>query len=214
MKIARFLGFCLLLGPAVAVAESAEPVALVLDVQGEVSPSVEPFSELVAGTELTLGPGAVLTVEHYAGCEEVTIHGGAVLVGAKALELAATGFAMRQPIDCPQVIQLSEATINAGVILRSVDASDLAEQKVGLTPVILFAGGGGINSLRIEQGGSEVAAMAVSGGRADWPEDAPALSDGGRYRLVLSDGWRERWLDVVANGDTPAQIVLRLAPPE
>ena len=62
MRTVRLL-CCLLIAATPAVAGS--PAALVTDVAGEVGPAVDLYDELEAGTELTLGAGARLTLEHY-----------------------------------------------------------------------------------------------------------------------------------------------------
>src|SRR5690625_7667744 len=83
MKMARTIALALLLSPAIA---AAEPVALGLDVTGDVSPMVRVFDEIHADTRLTLADGASLPIEHYAICEQVTSGGGTLVVGDEELD--------------------------------------------------------------------------------------------------------------------------------
>ena len=208
------IGFCLLIAPVAAV---AEPVALVLEVQGEIEPPVEPFAELEPGALLTLSPGAAVTLEHYASCEEVTARGGTVGVGARGLDLSAASDVARRPVDCPQLVRLSEAHVNAGVVLRSVTSAGDAgpAQTVGLAPTIIVAGGKpGIDRMMIERDGREVVTLPVLERQVDWPEGTLFLSDGARYRLTLSDGLASHTVDVIADGNAPGRVVLRLSPAE
>lgn len=214
MKASGIICCCLLLVPAAA---AAEPAALVLEVQGEVSPPVEPFDELAAGATLTLEPGAVVTLEHYATCEEATARGGSVVVGAGALDLSAAEGSTRRPVDCPQLVRLSEATVNAGVVLRSAAPVEPAgpAQTVGLAPAIVIAGGApGIDRMIVERDGREVVTLPVLMGQVDWPEGTLFLSDGARYRLTLIDGRASYRVEVIADGDAPGRVVLRLSPSE
>ena len=79
----------LLLAPALAAAAAAAgaPAALVTEVGGDVAPAVGIYDEIDAGTELSLGQGATLVIEHYASCEAAKVTGGVVGVLAKELDL-------------------------------------------------------------------------------------------------------------------------------
>src|SRR5690625_7931921 len=121
MKMARSAALvsCLVPMLLVPVLVSAEPVALVLDVQGDVSRQVRVFDEIDAGTTLTLGSGGALTIEHYVICEQVTFRGGTLVVEEEALNLDEARLVARRPVECPEVVQLPDPTANAGVIVRN-----------------------------------------------------------------------------------------------
>lgn len=209
MKMARTIVLALLLSPAIAV---AEPVALVLDVTGDVSPTLRAFDEIDADTKLTLAEGASVTIEHYAICEQVTIGGGTLLVGEKALDLDDAQSVARRPVECPEVVQLPVEKVNAGVIVRDVSLAWKRDvtPRIGLAPSILVPGRDGVNDLRIERDGEEVATLAIIDGRSLWPEGARELQAGERYDLILSDGEEAHRMEVLTDGDARARLVVRL----
>src|SRR5262245_21267120 len=59
---------------------AAAGVALLTAISGPVSPSIEQFSEIPADTRFALPKNATVQFLHYAAWEEVTVHGGAVVV--------------------------------------------------------------------------------------------------------------------------------------
>lgn len=209
MKMAAFATLALLLSPVLA---SAQPVALVLDVTGNVSPEVQAFDEIDAGTELTLKEGASLTVEHYQICEQVTLRGGSLMVGTESLGLDNARFVARRPVECPEIVQLPSPSMNAGVIVRNVASAwrHDAPPRIGLRPSVLVPGSDGARDLRIEKDGEEVATLAIVDGQSLWPEGARQLAAGERYELILSDGAATHRVEVVTDGDARARLVLRL----
>lgn len=206
MRAARaFLGMLL---TAVATAAAAGPPgALVTDVSGEVAPAVGLFDEIEVGTELALGAGARLTLEHYASCEAVTMVGGSVVVREGGLDLARADVAGRAELPCAHAVMLRpEDEITASVVLRGH-----GPVRVPLVPEIVIAGGGiGYDFLRIErQGGREVAALPVRAGRAEWPEGRLYLTDRTPYVLVLSGPAGEHRAGVLADRRAGGRTVLR-----
>lgn len=217
MNIARGIALALLLSPVLA---GAEPVALVLDVQGDVSPAVRAFDEIEPDTKLTLAPGASLTVEHYTLCQQVSLRGGALLVEAEALDLAEASFVARRPVECPKIVQLPSPKVNAGVIVRSAP-SELKRwtlPRIGLTPAFFITGSDKIDSLRIERDGEEIATLPVIDRQARWPESARDLRADERYELILSDGVSDgvatHRIGVITDGEAYERLVLRLPPGE
>lgn len=209
MKIVGFISLCLI---AAAGHATAQPVAMVLGVQGTVNPPVAPYAELEPGATLTLAPGAVLTINHYGSCNEVTVHGGTVTVGDDTLDLTdATGIA-RQPATCPRVISPAVVSVGAGVILRGGAFSVLPG--IALMPEIVIAGdAGAVRKLRIGHDGREIADLPVRAGRVIWPTTL-ALSDGEDYVLVLRDGDVFYRVGVVADRNALGRVILRLSPAE
>lgn len=188
--------------PALAAAQGA----LVTDVAGDVTPAVGLFDEIEVGTGLTLGPGARLTIEHYASCEVVTMIGGSVVVRAAGLDLRSAEVAGRADAPCPEAVALrAEETVTAGVALRGA-----GPPAVPLAPEIVVAGGGaGFDSMRVERDGHLVAALPVRAGRVHWPEGRLFLTDGGTYDLVLAGPAGEHRAGVVADRDAGGRTVLR-----
>ena len=208
VKIGPALCLALMLAP---VSATAEPAALVLEVSGGVTPSVAAFDEVDAGTRLVLDPGATLVLEHYKGCEAVIVTGGSISVGSDGLGVDGGEILARRPIECAAVVALDFDTITAGVVLRSLRIP----VPVALAPTIMVAGAPpGVDRLRIERDGHEVATLPVRSGRVGWPEDGLFLTDGAQYRLVLLGEAAERQVDIVADRDGPERVVLRASPDE
>src|SRR5690625_121853 len=209
MKMARSAALAWLLVPVLA---GAEPVALVLDVQGNVSPEVKAFDEIDANTELTLDSGGALTIEHYTICEQVTFRGGVLVVEEEALNLDRARFVARRPVECPEVVQLPDPKVNAGVIVRNVASAwrRSATPRIGLAPSILVPGIDGTNDLRIERDGDEVATLSVVDGRSVWPEGTNQLAAGEHYELILSNGEASHRMEVITDQSARARLVLRL----
>ncbi len=61
----------------------AEPAALVLEMEGVSTPAVEPYTEIMAPTQITLSSGATLVFQHYQTCHIVTVTAGEVRISKK-----------------------------------------------------------------------------------------------------------------------------------
>jgi hypothetical protein len=190
-----------------APAAWSAPAALVTDVAGQVTPAVGAFDEVDAGTELRLGQGSTLVIEHYASCEAAKVTAGVIGIGADGLDLSRATVAERSGIDCPEAVTLHQGEmIGAGIVLRSADRPT----RVPLAPDIVIAGGGsGFDSLRVEQDGRPVWTVPVRGGRVDWPEGRRFLTDQGSYLLVLTGPAGEQSAKVRADRAAAGRTVLR-----
>src|SRR5690625_2024821 len=92
--------------------------------------------------------------------------------------------------------------------LAGVEAGcDAADRPRALDP---GPGRDGVNDLRIERDGEEVATLAIVDGRSLWPEGARELQAGERYDLILSDGEEAHRMEVLTDGDARARLVVRL----
>ncbi len=206
--LAVVLGACgLLLLLATTPAAWSAPAALVTDVGGQVTPAVGAFDEVDAGTELSLGSGSTLVIEHYASCEAAKVTEGVVGVRADGLDLSRASVAERWKVDCPEVVTLHQGEmIGAGIVLRSADRPT----RVPLAPDIVVAGGGsGFDSLSVEQEGKLVWTIPVRGGHVDWPKGPRFLTDQGTYLLVLTGPAGEHRAKVVADRSAAGRTVLR-----
>ncbi|HEY6219285.1 MAG TPA: hypothetical protein VIV65_04450, partial [Gemmatimonadaceae bacterium] len=83
MRRVVVLAGALLLVAASALAQGSAGTALIVDVSGQTTPALKPFTELPAGTTVALAPGAKLGFVHYETCRTVTVTGGRVVIGAK-----------------------------------------------------------------------------------------------------------------------------------
>ncbi len=195
--------------PLLVAAPSAwsAPAALVTDLAGQVTPAVGVFDEVDAGTELSLGKGSTLVVEHYASCEAAKVTDGVIGVRSDGFDLSRAQVAERWKIDCPETVSLHQGEmIGAGIVLRSADRP----QRIPLAPEIVVAGGGaGFDSLRVERDGQLVWTLPVRHGRVDWPKGQRFLTDQGAYLLVLAGPAGEHHARVVADRGAAGRTVLR-----
>lgn len=198
------VGLALIAGPALA----GPPAALIIDVTGSVSPEIEAFDEVEAGTELTLSGGAELTLSHYGTCDEVSVRGGSIEVGTLDLGLARTTVVSRSRADCSEPVSLSETdTASASVIMRNFEQLP----KVPLSPAIVISGKkrAGFDAMAILRGDKQIATLTVAQGKVAWPTDGLYLSNGTKYVLVLTGRSGEHRATVVADRERSGRVVLR-----
>lgn len=191
-----------------STAEAEEAGALVIDVLGDVSPEVGPFEDVPVGTVLTLGDGTEMIISHYKACEEVTLVGGKVTIGADGLDIAGGTVSGREPVDCPEEVVLAAVdTASATVVVR--DVIELA--KVPISPRIVLVGDGadGYDTLTISRDGTHVRDLAIKDRQVLWPESGLYLSDRTQYELSLTGPAGKYTADVVADRRTKSRVVLR-----
>ena len=175
----------LALSLALGTAAMADPVALVIDVEGTVSPSILPFQELEDGQVLELAAGARLVFSHYGACREVEAVGGEVEV-TRAGFWALGGAVREQAVPCPLVVsEVSGAgeIRPAGVVLRSA---------LGAAPVEIAVLGAGAEAPRARAGEAEI---------GTWQR-----SDAGQFGRVEPADFDEVFeIDLALPGDTPGE---------
>jgi hypothetical protein len=102
--------------PTIALAD--QKAAMLEDVSGVSDASIAPYSEVNAGTTITLGSAGKVTFVHYATCKEVTVTGGTAVItqadykvtGGKVSEVAQS---------CPERVQVASTTsVAGGLVLR------------------------------------------------------------------------------------------------
>lgn len=170
------------LGPA-----NAEPVALVLDVAGAVSPELAAFSEIEAGASFDLGAGSRLEFLHYPTCQQVIVEGGKLSLSAENFRVNKGKVIDATRADCPQRLVLASNESGSGiggVVLRGADAGSL---KVSRRPAFLLLGGGGrFDRAKVMQSGTVLFESPLGNTALNWPDSAPALQADADYVLVLS----------------------------
>ena len=174
-------------GPAFAAGQSSPAVALVTDVAGRTEPAVEPFSEMPAGSEVRLAPGATLNVLFYASCEELSITGaGQVTFTEDDLRIADARVASRQSTPCPRKVTVRKDGTVGGVLIRGVPTVKTAPA-LSPTPGFIFAGRAAkaYDRILIAHGDTVVLDAALTTPSFTWPHGTPPLEPGILHTLVL-----------------------------
>ncbi len=118
--------------------------ALVMETTGVTKPPLVVHREVAPGTKIAIGPGAHLSLLHYATCSIVTFSGGTVKVTEQGLEAAEANIESRKPGPCPHTHKISLAgpgPLGGGIVSRAVsrDPSQYAEVAPGGLVVITGA---------------------------------------------------------------------------
>ncbi|MEQ1889470.1 MAG: hypothetical protein ABL951_09875 [Alphaproteobacteria bacterium] len=166
----------------------AEPVALVLDITGEVIPALEAFTEITAGSSFDLGTGGRLNFLHYPTCQKVLVEGGKLSLSSENFRISKGKVIDMSRAECPQRVVLASADSGAGiagVVLRG--ASDGA-LKVSQQPGFLLLGASAsqFKQLEIMQGKNSLLQATLGNKPVYWPETLDPLQAGGEYSVVLT----------------------------
>ncbi len=181
-------------------AGAQKPAGLALEVVGEVSPPLMPFTEIADGTVLVLGTGGRLTFVHYNSCREVTVSGGRLTIGRLWYEVTGGRIEREARQACPNQIRVRASGGQAGgLVLRA--GPSLREFPTRPYFVLVGRRAGDIARVTVTGGGETVADLALEGRRFQWPDQLPALRHRAAYRLVLRDrdGAEAFALDFVAS---------------
>lgn len=164
----------------IAFSAARAETALVVAVEGDVTPAIEEFSEVEAGDAFVLGPGAQMIVLHYAACVETHFRGGEVSIGALGFE--ATGEVVSETtVECPRKVAFSEnANTVAAVVLRGGEDRTL----INARPVFVLLAPG-VERIEILRAGKLVGALDISGRLARWPAGEAALEPAADYEIAL-----------------------------
>src|SRR6266480_2355086 len=118
-------------GLARAANTNSAVAALVMDLTGVTKPPLVVHREVAAGTKIAVGPGARLSLLHYATCSIVTFSGGTVKVSEQGLEAEEVNIESRKPGPCPRVHRISlggPGPLGGGIVSRGMsDASQYAD---------------------------------------------------------------------------------------
>lgn len=169
-----------LIAAAAAAASAADKAALVIDIVGDASPAVDPFSELEPGDGIELADDAELIIMHYATCEEIHMAGGAIQIGRDDVRIGGQAEVIaRDKVACPTTVAFKEDANAAGaVVLRSAANAVIAPRPVFAAP--------GATRIEVSLDGAVIAVADVVGARALWPADAPDLMIGQSYVLRMT----------------------------
>jgi len=182
-----------------ALASAAPPanaqgaIALWLEAQGEVRPSVAPMTELAARAEFTLAPQARLRFFHFGTCTAVAVEGGSLEIGEAGYRTSAGGKVVAvEKRRCPARVSLAAAGAGgqtaSGLVLRGEEKDVTYPPEPGF----VLAGRGALRIAKAEvigEGGGAATrvVLTLDGNRAVWPKGEAPLAPGGTYALRLLD---------------------------
>jgi hypothetical protein len=193
---------------ATITSAAAEPVALVLDIVGEVTPPLEAFSEIQAGQSFDLGVGGHMDFLHYPTCQKVVVEGGKLSLSAENFRVSKGKVIDLSRAECPQRVQLASNEAGAGiagVVLRSGADGVL---KVSQRPSFLLMGAsaGQFKRLQVMQGKTSLFDAALDSKPLVWPEALDPLQADGEYSVMLSgDGTLTRQIPLAVSKQNKQQ---------
>ena len=162
--------------PIPVSANAAEPVALIVEINGEAKPSLSAFSEVSDGAELALEPGSRVTFLHYQRCEEVTVESGLLTMRAGTYRIVGGDIVRRTARGCPKTSKASSSREIGGVLFRGDNVLQLSPSA---TLVI-------IAQARIEgRSGHVLGSVDVSRGVIDMKAFPSWVREGEEYHLEL-----------------------------
>ncbi len=197
----------ILMGLAAGGALAGEPAALVLDVIGDTEPAIFAYSEIEAGTEITLADEATLSLIHYGTCTALTLVGGSLRIEANRYRIGRSRVEQERSQECPNEVALAEDGTAAGVLMRGGDGA----LHLPLRPSFVLAGGRADTVERIDilSGTEPVMSLPVKARHVDWPQDAAALESGSEYGVSIRrlDGSSTDYA-FIANARGPRSLVI------
>jgi hypothetical protein len=182
-----------------AHAQAPPPAALVLEVTGSPSPAVAPYTELSAGSRLSLPGQARIVFLHYQACRTVTATGGTLAVMSTGWR-ATGGDVKEAAAPCPRKVTVRGGGEVGGVVFRSLSPP----LKLATRPAFVLVGrrAGGYAAARILRDGRELGEGPVDDHRFGWPAGLAPLAADGSYELLLLPA---------RAGEAPVKLVFTIA---
>jgi|SRR5579872_3189420 len=177
--------FCAALGALVPVLGwSGEPVALVLDETGAVTPKLQPYSEIPSSTRVRLDHSATLVFLDYSSCMNVTVTGGSIEFTSDGYKLEG-GKKSQQRVACPGKLTLAHGGEVSANTLRG--ATEGATVGIPTRPSFALVGKhrDDFAKLQLSSQGKEIVTIPLMRRHGAWPADAGPLSDDTSYELVV-----------------------------
>lgn len=163
----------------------AQPVALTVDLTGQIEPGVDLYGELESGRTYALADDAMLEFLHYPSCQTVIVQGGEVVFSAENFRVRGGRIVDVQRTRCPESIRLTAEGAVAALVVRGGDADPL---RLGGNAafIVVGAGAGRIERIRIRRGEDVLYAGPLAGRSFTWPQDRAPLAAGDDYLVELS----------------------------
>jgi hypothetical protein len=181
-RVAVIMGVTALAGGIPPAAAHQPAVALVLEVDGPVTPALRPYREILAGTTVSLTNEGRLVFLNYANCRTLTVVGGSVTFTSGPMPIL-KGAATRADVrgQCPR--KFSATGTDAAITMRGPSAAPV---DMSTTPQFVLVGRRAeeFADIRITSGDRLLLARPLTGPRFSWPPGVPALAPGA-YALDL-----------------------------
>lgn len=175
---------------------AADAAALVMEVAGEIQPTLNPMDEIAPGTTITLTKESSVRFFHYRSCKVATVKGGELNIRALGYDVSKEGTLVgEEDRNCPIRVRLVASKagehVTGGLVLRG----DTEDQLIGLSssPSFLLLGPGARNVMfarfTLKKGDGNGPApkfdLEAKGFRMQWQDGAPTLAEGEKYSLCL-----------------------------
>ena len=180
------LAATLVLALSLPAQSAPAPAALVVEVSGSVTPAVPPFSELTAGTQLSLGADGKLVFDDYYSCTEVTVTGGRVEFAAKGYKTSAGAKTSEERVPCKQEVVLKAGGEASTQLMRGGEPSSQGP-RLSIRPsfVLVGARAQSFAAANITQKNAPVGTVKLIGPRFDWPAALQPLTVGSHYEITF-----------------------------
>lgn len=170
-----------------------KPVAIVLEVTGNPSPTLSPYTEVTQGTTVTLPADTTIKFSHYDTCKDVTVTGGRVTFEDFEYTISDTKKVNETGAGCPQVIasnsQAANTGIAGGVVFRGAPTATGKLAKVQNTLILVGAKINDVARVKIEREGAPAVDWAPEQATRAFQVPEGVLKDDVSYSLVVY-GWQ------------------------
>lgn len=158
--------------------------ALVLETSGTSVPLLQPYSEIAAGTTVSLPDGASLVFLHYAACRTATVVGGVITFEENTYRMIGGSERSAMRGQCPRIEVLRSSGETAGILFRKGPSISLT---LSPQPSFVLVGkrASDFRSIQVSSEGRVIVQAPLEGRRFRWPDGAAALTRHTIYELIL-----------------------------
>jgi hypothetical protein len=163
---------------------SGEPVALVLDATGAVTPKLQPYSEIPSSSRVRLDHGAALVFLDYNSCMNVTVTGGSIEFTSDGYKVEG-GKKSQQRVACPGKLTLAHGGEVSANTLRGAGEGTTVSIPVRPSFALVGKHRDDFAEVQLSNQGKGIVTIPLMRRHGDWPADAGPLSDDTSYELVV-----------------------------
>jgi hypothetical protein len=163
---------------------AGEPVALVLEETGAVTPGLQPYSEIPASTRVRLDHDATLVFLDYNSCMNVTVTGGRVEFTSDGYKVEG-GKNTQRRVACPGKLALAHGGEVSANTLRGADEGTAVTIPVRPSFALIGKHRDDFAEVRLTSQGRDIATMRLVRRHGDWPAGVAPLSEDTAYELIV-----------------------------